>query len=291
MVGTGRRAVVTGGTGGIGFHVSQQLAHRGFEVTVVGRDPGRGEEAVRAIGGDTRFVRADLSSLEEVGRLGERLAADGPLRLLVNNAGGMWSTRWETVDGIEASFALNHLAPVVLTEALLDALRKGAPSRIVDVTSSSITTAMAEGAPTYEEIEQGGEHYGMAATGRAKLAHLAHDRSLAAELHGTGVSLVVVDPVGPAAVATPNAAAMTPEILPLALRGLWDAIQAGLGSAADAARPVVAAATDPSLDDTTGVVLGPDGTPSEDLLRFVTPEVSASVRTLTRRVLGSVRAR
>ena len=176
MVGTGRRAVVTGGTGGIGFHVSQQLAHRGFEVTVVGRDPGRGEEAVRAIGGDTRFVRADLSSLEEVGRLGERLAADGPLRLLVNNAGGMWSTRWETVDGIEASFALNHLAPVVLTEALLDALRKGAPSRIVDVTSSSITTAMAEGAPTYEEIEQGGEHYGMAATGRAKLAHLAHGR-------------------------------------------------------------------------------------------------------------------
>lgn len=291
MVGTGRRAVVTGGTGGIGFHVSQQLAHRGFEVTVVGRDPGRGEEAVRAIGGDTRFVRADLSSLEEVGRLGERLAADGPLRLLVNNAGGMWSTRWETVDGIEASFALNHLAPVVLTEALLDALREGAPSRIVDVTSSSITTAMAEGAPTYEEIEQGGAHYGMAATGRAKLAHLAHDRSLATELHGTGVSLVVVDPVGPAAVATPNAAAMTPEILPPALRGLWDAIQAGLGSAADAARPVVAAATDPSLDDTTGVVLGPDGTPSEDLLRFVTPEVSASVRTLTRRVLGSVRAR
>lgn len=168
-----RIAVVTGGTGAIGFHVAQQQHEHGFTVTVVGRDPGRGADAVRRIGGGTRFLRADLSSLRQVRALGARLAEEGPLQLLVNNAGGMWSTRWETTDGMEAAFALNHLSPAVLTEALLDALRAGAPSRVVDVTSSSITTAMLDGTPTYADIEPDGEYVGMAAastsSGRAGL--------------------------------------------------------------------------------------------------------------------------
>jgi hypothetical protein len=218
--------------------------------------------------------------------VGARLAEEGPLHLLVNNVGGMWSTRRETVDGIEAGFALNHLSPTVLTATLLDALRVGAPSRIVDVTSSSIVTAVIDGLPTYEDVEQDGEHYGMAVTGRAKLAHLAHSLDLGAELRGSGVSVLVVDHVGAGAVATPNAAAMTPEILPPAVRGLWNQIQSGIGSPADAARPVAAAATDPTFDHTTGVVLGPDAAPSKDLLQFLTPEISGSVRTLTRRVLA-----
>jgi NAD(P)-dependent dehydrogenase (short-subunit alcohol dehydrogenase family) len=159
-----RKAVVTGGTGGLGFHVAQQLHQRGFTVTVVGRDPGHGADAVRRIGGDTRFLEADLSSLEQVRDLGALLAEEGPLQLLVNNVGGMWSTRWETADGIEAGFALNHLSPVVLTQALLGALRAGAPSRIVAVTSSSIVAAVVNGPPTYEEVEQDGEYYGMAVT-------------------------------------------------------------------------------------------------------------------------------
>lgn len=177
-----RRAVVTGGTGGIGFHVAQQLHENGFTVTVVGRDPDRGADAVRRIGGDARFLRADLSSLQQVRALGARLAEEGPLQLLVNNAGGMWSTRWETADGIEAAFALNHLCPAVLTGALLDVLRAGAPSRVVGVTSSAITMAVLDGAPTYTGVEPGGEYVGMAVTGRAKLAHLAHMRDLAEDL-------------------------------------------------------------------------------------------------------------
>lgn len=282
-----RKAVVTGGTGGIGFHVAMQLRQQhGFSVTIVGRDPDHGDDAVRAIGGDTRFLRADLSSLNEVRTLGAQLAEEGPLQLLVNNVGGMWSTRWETADRIEAAFALNHLCPAVLTDALLDALKAGAPSRIVEVSSSSITTAVVDGLPTYEEVEQDGEYYGMAVTGRAKLAHLAHAMDLARELNGSGVSVLVVDPLGPAAAATPNAAAMTPEILPPAFRGLWNQIQQGLRPAAEGARPIVAAATDPALDGATGVVLGPDAAPSTDLLQFLTPEISASVHALTRRVLA-----
>ncbi len=184
--------------------------------------------------------------------MGAVLAAEGPLQLLVNNVGGMWSTRWETADGIEAGFALNHLAPVVLTEALLGALRTGAPSRIVEVTSSSITTAVLDGAPTYDEVEQGGEYVGMAVTGRAKLAHLAHTRDLAEELRGSGITVLTVDPLGPAAAATPNAAAMTPEILPPALRHLWEQIQ-GACAPRRRARPIVAAAIDPALDGASGL--------------------------------------
>lgn len=280
-----RRAVVTGGTRGIGFHVANRLREHGLAVTVVGRDAEHGAEAVREIGGETRFLQADLSSLREVGKLGARLVEEGPLHVLVNNVGGMWPTRWETADGIEAAFALNHLSPVVLTTALLGALRSGAPSRVVDVMSSSITVATVEGIPTYDEVEQDGEYHGMAVTGRAKLAHLAHNQDLARELAADGVTVLAADPLGPAAAATPNAAEMTPDMLPPVLRHLWDPIQAGMRPASEVVAPIVAAAVDPSFEGRSGLVLGPDGEPSRDLLRFVTPEISASTRALTRRVL------
>lgn len=79
-----RRAVVTGGTRGLGFHVASQLHRQGFAVTVIGRDPAYGEEAARVIGPGARFQQADLSSLNEVRELGARLAAEGPLHLLIN---------------------------------------------------------------------------------------------------------------------------------------------------------------------------------------------------------------
>ncbi|WFE53263.1 SDR family NAD(P)-dependent oxidoreductase [Micromonospora sp. WMMD1155] len=282
------KAVVTGGTGGIGFHVAMQLQQSGFAVTVVGRDQTHGEEAVQALGADARFIQADLSSLKQVRELGARLAAEGPLQLLVNNVGGMWSRRWVTVDGIEASFAVNHLTPVVLTRELLDALRAGAPSRVVDVTSSSITVAAVAGELTFEEVEQDGEYFGMAVAGRAKLAHLAHNQDLAEALRGSGVTVLAADPLGPAAAATPNAAEMTPEILPPPVRHLWDQIQAGLRPASDVARPIVVAATDPALAGAAGVVIGPDAAPSDELLTYLSSEASASARALTRRVLAEV---
>ncbi|MCO5973693.1 SDR family NAD(P)-dependent oxidoreductase [Actinoallomurus soli] len=278
-----RKAVVTAGTRGIGVEVALELSRRGYAVTVVGRDPEHGEEAVRRIG-DARFIQADLSVLAEVRALGERLAAEGPLQLLVNNVGGMWSKRWQTADGIEASFALNHLAPTVLTETLLDALRAGRPSRIVDVTSSSIQTALLAGSPVYDEVEPG-EYYGMAVSGRAKLAHLAYTRELAGRLRGTGVSVFSADP---GAAATPNAAEMTPEILPPPLRPHWEQIREGVQRpAAEAARSVVFAATDPSLSGETGLVIDPECSPSDALTGALTPDLMATVRALTERTLAS----
>ncbi len=273
-----QKAIVTAGTGGLGFEVARQLARLDHDVVIVGRDPERGVAAARTIGG--RFVQADLSVLAEVRALGERLAAAGPWQLLVNNVGGMWSERWETAEGIEASFAVNHLSPLVLTEALLDSLRAGRPSRIVDVTSSSIQAALTLGTPSYAEVEPG-EYYGMAVSGRAKLAHLAYNRELAERLRGSGIAVFAADP---GAAATPNAAEMTPEILPPALRPMWEQILEGVQRpASEAARSIVFAATDPSLD--TGLVIGPDRTPSEDLTAALTDELVAAARDLTERVL------
>jgi NAD(P)-dependent dehydrogenase (short-subunit alcohol dehydrogenase family) len=279
-----QNAVVTGGTRGIGMEVAAALSRRGYAVTVVGRDPEHGEQAVTRIGG-ARFIQADLSVLPEVRALGERLAAEGPLQLLVNNVGGMWSKRRQAASGIEASFALNHLSPTVLTEALLDALRAGRPSRIVDVTSSSIRVALLAGSPDYSEAESG-EYYGMAVSGRAKLARLAYSLELAGRLRGTGVSVFAADP---GTAATPNAAEMTPEILPPALRPRWEVIRQGVQRpAAEAARSVVFAATDPSLNGVTGVVIDSGCSPSDALSAAVTPELTAAVRALTERTLKNV---
>ncbi|WP_028924792.1 SDR family NAD(P)-dependent oxidoreductase [Pseudonocardia acaciae] len=278
-----RTAVVTAGTRGIGFEVARALSDRGYAVTIVGRSPEHGRQAVRRIGG-ARFVRADLSVLGEVRALGERLAERGPVELLVNNVGGMWSKRWNTVDGIEASFAVNHLSATVLTEALVDAVAEGAPSRIVDVTSSSITVALMAGTPAYDDVEAPEPYYGITASGRAKLAHLAYNRELAERLRGSGVSVFAADP-GPAA--TPSSAEMTPEILPPALRPQWEQIQARVTErpAAEAARSVVFAATDPSLDGATGLVIDADCAPTDALTGALTPDLMAAARALTERVL------
>jgi NAD(P)-dependent dehydrogenase (short-subunit alcohol dehydrogenase family) len=262
------------------------LQHKGFAVTVVGRDTAHGEKAVHRIGEGARFLQADLSSIREVRGLGARLAGEGPLHLLVNNVGGQYSKRWTTADGIEASFAVNHLGPVVLTRELLGALQAGAPSRIVDVTSSSIT--ILDGAPNYDELEQDGDYFGMAVTGRAKLAHLAHTQDLSRRLEGSGLTVLSVDPVGPAAAATPNAAAMTPELLPPPIRHLWGQIQAGIRPVEECAEIIVAAATDPAFEGKTGVVVGPDGQPSENLKSYLNPEVAAASRALTERVLAGL---
>ncbi|MGP3755588.1 SDR family NAD(P)-dependent oxidoreductase [Streptomyces sp. IBSNAI001] len=280
------KAVVTAGTGGIGLETALGLARWGWDVTLVARDPARGEAAVARVDEAAgrpagRFVRADLSSLAATRRLGERLAAEGALNLLVNNVGGMWTERWESPEGIEASIALNHLSPYVLTGTLLDALAAAAPSRVVNVTSSAITAAEA----VFDEAEPPGPHYGLPATGRAKLAHLAHSMELAGHLAPRGISVIAADP---GAAATGNAALMTIDILPPAMRPFWEQIQKGVSApVAAAATGPLAAALDPALEGRTGLVVGPDGTVDDTLLAFVTPEVTEAVRRWTAELMST----
>ncbi|MDH6114133.1 NAD(P)-dependent dehydrogenase (short-subunit alcohol dehydrogenase family) [Kitasatospora sp. MAP12-15] len=261
-----QRAVVTAGTGGIGLETAKGLAEHGFAVTVVGRSAERGASAVQQIaavatGPAPRFVAADLAALDQVRALAAHLAAEGPLDVLVNNVGAMFAQRQQTVDGIEASFAVNHLSPYLLTELLLDQLQAGRPGRIVNVTSGAIKVAKR----TFDAVEPPGGYYGFHWYGRAKLANLAYTLHLAERLHGTGVTVFAADPGGAATDMT-NGTMTSPKIVSPALRLLWPLVRrtferSTAGPAAVAARPSVFAATDASLDGRTGLLIGPEARP------------------------------
>ena len=135
----GKTALVTGGTTGIGLVTARVLAEKGAAVTIVGRNAQRGEQAARAIraevpGAEVRFERADLSLLDESRRLARNMAESmDRLDVLVNNAGAIFSRRRVTADGLEATFALNHMSYFLLTNLLLNRLRAAEAGRIVVV--------------------------------------------------------------------------------------------------------------------------------------------------------------
>ncbi|OZF42038.1 SDR family NAD(P)-dependent oxidoreductase [Rhodococcus sp. 14-2470-1a] len=278
-----KKSLITAGTGGIGLETALGLARAGHAVTVVGRDGGRGEAAVARLesevpGAEVRFVQADMSSIKEVSALGASITAEGPLDVLVNNVGGMYVDRLETADGIERSLMLNHIAPMILTDALIGVLTRAAPSRIVNITSAAISASSMD----FADIDDAGPYYGMAVTGRAKAMHLVHTNDLAEKLKVNGISVIAVDPGG---AATSNAAEMKVEMLPPSFRPYWDVISAGVqGSAADAAQSVVFAATDPSLDGRTGVEVGSDCTVGMALASQIDSDSTAAARRLTERL-------
>ena len=134
------KTVLMGATSGLGKATAVGLAVKGAHVAIVGRDHGGTEAAaheLNAVGaGDVHVFVADVSSQAQV----RRLAADALERLprldvLINNVGGFWNTRRVTADGIEHTFAINHLAPFLLTNLLLERLQQGGPSRVVNVAS------------------------------------------------------------------------------------------------------------------------------------------------------------
>ncbi|QFZ24611.1 SDR family NAD(P)-dependent oxidoreductase [Saccharothrix syringae] len=279
--------MVTAGTAGIGLETAVGLAAAGFQVTVVGRDAGRGARAVERIDGAApahraRFLAADLASLGAVRALAGRIAAEGPPAVLVNNVGAMFPDRLDSVDGIEASFAVNHLSPYLLTELLLPMLVDGAPSRVVNVTSGSIRTAKR----VFDAVEPPGGYYGFHWYGRAKLANLAYTLDLARRLDGTGVSVFAADPGGAATDMT-DGTMRDPRIVSPGLRLLWPLVRrvfdrATSGPASVAAKPSVFAATDASLEGRTGVVVGPAARPVPPFGPATDPRVAAAVLRLSR---------
>ena len=137
---TGKTVLVTGGTSGIGKATALGLAALGAHLAITGRDRDRTEDAAREIraagGGPVDVFVADLSSQAEVRRLADEvLQRFARIDVLVNNVGGFWNTRHVTADGLEHTFALNHLAPFLLTNLLLDRLSESAPARVVMVAS------------------------------------------------------------------------------------------------------------------------------------------------------------
>jgi retinol dehydrogenase 14 len=123
----GKTVLITGATSGIGRATALGLATMGAHVAIIGRDSRRAEDAAREIGtagGQADVFVADLSSQSEVRRLAEKmLYRYAHIDVLINNVGGYWKTRHVTADGLELTFALNHLAPFLLTNLLIDRLK------------------------------------------------------------------------------------------------------------------------------------------------------------------------
>ena len=191
----GRTVLVTGGTGGIGRATAVGLARLGAHVAVTGRDRSRGDDAAREIrgagGGQVDVFIADLSSQAQVRRLAEQvLRALGRIDVLVNNVGGYWNTRHVTEDGLEHTFAVNHLAPFLLTNLLLDRLAEGAPSRVVTVASN----AHSLGRIDFEDLQGERSYSGARAYNQSKLANVLFTYELAGRLAGTKVTANVLHP-------------------------------------------------------------------------------------------------
>ena len=192
----GRTVLITGGTGGIGKATAIGLAALGARVAITGRDLGRAEVTaadIRLATGnpDVDTFAADLSSQAEVRRLAaEVLDAYPRLDVLVNNVGGSWATRHVTADGLERTFAVNHLAAFLLTNLLLDRLKASAPARVVTVSSN----AHARGRIDFEDLQGERTYSEQQAYPQSKLASVLFTYELARLLAGTGVTATVLHP-------------------------------------------------------------------------------------------------
>jgi retinol dehydrogenase-14 len=192
----GKTVLITGGTGGIGKATAVGLARLGARVAITGRDPARAEAAaadIRAASGNPAVdaYAGDLSAQAEVRRLAATILDAYPrLEVLVNNVGGFWNTRHVTADGLEHTFAVNHLAPFLLTHLLLDRLIASAPARIVTVSSG----AQAMGRIDFDDPQGERSYSGQRAYNQSKLANVMFTYELARRLAGIGVTATVVHP-------------------------------------------------------------------------------------------------
>ncbi|MFO0890101.1 MAG: SDR family oxidoreductase [Isosphaeraceae bacterium] len=189
--------LVTGATRGIGLVTACELARLGASVIGVGRSDETCEAATRQVREQTgsasvRYLAADLSSQAEIRRLAAEVLESTPrLDVLVNNAGAIYLTRQQSVDGFELTFAVNHLAYFLLTNLLLDRLRASAPARIVSVASAAHQGTSLD----LEDLDAtSGRYSGWRAYQQSKLANILFTRELARRLEGSGVTANALHP-------------------------------------------------------------------------------------------------
>jgi retinol dehydrogenase-14 len=191
----GTTCLITGATSGIGLETARSLSAHGAHVFIVARSAARGEPVRAALAAATRgqvdLLCADLSRLADVRTLAKDAQSKMTrLDLLINNAGVITRGREVTPDGFETQFAVNHLAPFLLTNLLLDLLRRSAPARIVNVASQvesmgTIDFADLQGERNYDRIR---------AYTQSKLANVLFTYELSRRLHGTGVTANCLHP-------------------------------------------------------------------------------------------------
>ncbi len=191
----GKICLVTGGTNGIGKATAEALAQMGATVVIVGRDAQKAAqvtEEIRAASDNQNvdWLLADLSSQQDIRHLAiEFKSKYSQLHVLLNNAGAVFMKRQLSVEGIEMTFAVNHLASFLLTDLLLDTIKASAPARIINVSSD----VHASGKIEFDNL-QGERAYSPKAYDNSKLANILFTMELAHHLEGTGVTVNALYP-------------------------------------------------------------------------------------------------
>ena len=242
----GKTIVATGATSGIGEVAVLKLAEMGARIVLVARDEVRAQATMRKLEAKApklghRVHLADLSSMAETRKVGAAIAASEPrIDVLINNAGAIFSDRRVTPEGLELTFALNHMAYFVLTEALRDKLVASAPARIVSTSSGSHRSASLD----FNDLQSAKGYKMLRVYGRSKLANVLFTRELARRLTGTGVTANCLHPGAVATRFGDSSGGWLPRLLPV-LRLFFLSPEKG-------ADTIVYLASSPEVANTTG---------------------------------------
>ena len=191
----GKRVIITGGNSGIGFETAKALSIQGAEITLLVRNRERGREAAARIaaasGRAPELVLADLAEKESLAAAADEILERYPrIDVLINNAGAYFGERRESSDGLEKTFALNHMGYFRLTLALLERLKASAPARIINVASAAHRRATLD----LDDLQQQKRYRGFLVYSQSKLANIYFTRSLARRLEGSGITVNALHP-------------------------------------------------------------------------------------------------
>lgn len=242
----GKVVLITGATGGLGLEAAIALAKQGARLLIVGRDPDRTRGALIEIrdksGTQAQSYLCDFSRQGDIRALAAEVRRDQPrLDVLVNNAGGVQKRREVTVDGIEKTFATNHLGYFLLTTLLLDLIIRSAPARIVTVAS----IGHRGGTMDFDDLGFERGYWIMRAYRRSKLANVLFANELSRRLAGTGVTSNSLHPGGVATNIWSGAPIWTKPLIHFWLRRRFISAAAG-------AEAIVQLAASPALEGVTG---------------------------------------
>jgi retinol dehydrogenase 12 len=192
----GKVVVITGATSGIGQVAAEKLAGMGARIVQVARDPARGEAALARLrqiapGIAHSIHYANLSSIAEMKRAASEIAAaERRIDVLINNAGALFNSRQLTEDGLEMTFATNHMAYFVLTNVLRERLGASTPARVVSTSSDAHKGARLD----FDDLQSGKDYGGFKVYGRSKLCNILFTRELARRWNASGVTANCLHP-------------------------------------------------------------------------------------------------